>query len=95
MYFIYKTRDSSLTKNITLRNVNFVWNNWKHVALVVHDRDLSLFVDGIMQRTAVLDGIIDDATRDATIGHQGGELGLECHHQMHGMISLYYKTGPT
>ena len=69
--FLYTTRDAVLvTRNATVRNINFLENIWQHIAFVVYNRKLSVFVNGNIQRTVILDGIINDVTTDARIGQR-------------------------
>ena len=69
--FIYTTRDAtSLSRNITIRNLNFAQGQWQHLSLVVYNRQLSVFVNGEIQRTVVLDGIINDVSMNARVGQR-------------------------
>ena len=67
--FIYSTRDAvSVTRNTTIRNLNLAQGSWQHLSFVLYDRQLSVFVNGEIQRTVVLGGIINDITRTTRIG---------------------------
>ena len=69
--FIYRTRDAtSLSRNITIRNLNLAQGQWQHLSLVVYDRQLSVFINGEVQRTVVLDGIINDVSMNARVGQR-------------------------
>lgn len=59
MTFNYRTKDSgSITNTLKFMNVNFLQNNWHHIAVAVCGHDLALFIDGEVVRTGVLSGAV-------------------------------------
>eukprot|EP00794_Sanderia_malayensis_P020024 gene20024-21985_t len=67
--FIYTTKDApSVIRKAEIRNVNTVQGKWQHVALTIYDRRLSVFTNGQIQRTIVLDGVLNDASLNCGIG---------------------------
>ena len=69
--FIYTTRDAvSVVRNSTIRNLNLVKGSWQHLSFVLYNRQLSIFINGEIQRTVVLDGIVNDITAAARIGQK-------------------------
>ncbi len=73
--FIYTTSDAqTVVKTTSIRNINLAQGVWKHVAFTVYGRHLSVFTNGQLQRTVVLDGIINDFTAEARIGQQANGI---------------------
>ena len=68
---IYTTRDAtSVIRNNTIRNLNLVQGSWQHLSFVIYNRQLSVFINGQIQRTVVLEGVINDVTSNARIGQR-------------------------
>lgn len=53
-----------------IRNLNLVQGTWQQLSFVVYNRQLSIFINGEIQRTVVLDGVINDVSTDARIGQR-------------------------
>ncbi len=69
--FSYTTKDApTVSKKLDIKNVNIVQGQWQHIAFTVYSRHLSIFTNGQIQRTVVLDGLLNDISSDCRIGQQ-------------------------
>lgn len=67
--FDYFTRSSPTIQNkIEFINVIFEQGEWHHLALVVHDGDITLFIDGQPTRSSVIAGLLNNKLESLRVG---------------------------
>ena len=66
----YATKDlpSLKNNNISFGNIIIKRDTWSHISLVVSLREVSLFVNGLLVRTAVMDGILNNRGNNLRVG---------------------------
>lgn len=57
-----------IPNTIKFININFQLNTWNHVAVIVSGHDISLFINGTLERTATLVGLLREKALKLRIG---------------------------
>ena len=57
-----------IPNTIKFINVNFQLNIWNHLAVIVSAHDISLFINGTLERTATLVGLLKEKALKLRIG---------------------------